>query len=174
MIDLEFSRPVLFERLGHDERFYEIEASTDECRALAERYGILDVKALRASIRLKRAGSHARLEGHLEAEVVQACVVTLDPVPEHVDEAFELTYTQDADGEAPELNEIVVEMEGEDPPEPIDNGIIDIGEATAEHLALALNPFPRVPGAVFTAAGGGTEQEEKASPFAALAALKKK
>jgi uncharacterized metal-binding protein YceD (DUF177 family) len=173
MIALEFSRPVPVERLGHDERVYDIEANTDERAALAARFGILAVESLTARLRLKRVagGTLLRLAGHFSADVVQSCVVTLEPVPAHLEEDFVLTFSTERDEEG---EEVVVGLDEEEPPELIENGIIDLGEAAAEHLALALDPFPRAPNATFH--GGdepAPEPPAKASPFAALASLKK-
>ena len=57
---------------------------------------------------------------------------------------------------------------------PIENGAIDLGEAAAETLALALDPFPRSPGADAALAEAGVLGESEAGPFAALADLKRK
>ena len=51
---------------------------------------------------------------------------------------------------------------------------IDIGEAVAETLALAVNPFPRAPHADTVLRAAGVLSEDQAGPFAALAALKSK
>lgn len=176
MIAVEFSRPVAVERLGHDERRYEIEANAGERAALAERYGILAVVSLTARLLLKRlpGGSLVRLAGRFSADVVQSCVVSLDPVPAHLEEDFVLTYATERDADAG-AGEVVVDLDDEDPPEPIENGMIDLGEAAAEHLALALDPFPRAANATFQ--GGDAPADEppaKANPFAALVSLKKK
>lgn len=172
----EFSRPILIDSLSVVERTHDIEASADECKALAERFDILSVDSLTASVRMKMlpGGELVRVRGHLKAHVTQACVVTLEPVPEQIDEEFELVYGPEPD---PESEEIVVDMEASDPPEPIIGNAIDIGEAVAEHLALALDPFPRKEGAEFAESPPPPEDdepEEKPNPFAALAALKKK
>lgn len=173
MIAIEFSRPVAVDRLGHDERRYEIEANADERAALAVRYGIVAVDAFRADIRLRRlAGGRVLLDGRFSADVVQTCVVSLEPVPAHVEEDFSLTY---ADERTEDGAEVVVALAEADPPEPIEDGIIDLGEAAAEHLALALDPFPRAPDVVFRVEDGPEpEPPPKANPFAALSALKKK
>ena len=174
MIASEFSRPVAADRLGHDERVYDIEANATERAALTERYGILALDALAARLRLKRlpGGAQIQLAGHFSADVVQSCVVSLEPVSAHVEEDFVLTF---ATGQNEAENEVVVVMDDEDPPEPIENGVIDLGEAVAEHLALALDPFPRAPNAVFL---GGEKSPPaapaKGNPFAGLAPLKKK
>jgi len=145
----EFSRPILADSLAVSDRIHEIEANDEERAALAERFGILSIESLSATIRLRRlpGGDLVRLRGQLKAHVTQACVVSLEPVPEEIEEEFELIYGPKPDEES---EEIVVDMEAMDPPEPIINNAIDIGEAVAEHLALALEPFPRAPGAEFT------------------------
>lgn len=172
MIELEFSRPIAVDRLGHDERTYDIEANPSEREALTRRMGVLALDKLSATVILRRkAGNLVRVRGRLQADVVQACVVSLEPVPAHLEEEFELVYAPE---DQRDPAEVVVDMDVEDPPEVIVDGVIDIGEATAEHLALALDPFPRAPGAQFE---GGEEEPEsppKANPFASLAGLKKK
>jgi uncharacterized metal-binding protein YceD (DUF177 family) len=173
MIELEFSRPVVVDRLGHEERSYDIEAGAEERSALASRFGILAVDAFSAHIRLKRlaGGQAVRVNGRFSADVVQSCVVTLEPVPAHVEEEFDLVYAPEGEDDQ---EEIVVALDEQDPPELIVDGIIDIGEAAAEHLALALEPFPRKPGAEFSAAKEEVSEPAKPNPFAVLASLKKK
>ena len=163
----EFSRPAAVERIGAAGRTSEVAADDSECRALAERFGILAVESLTARLTLRAHGPLVHVEGRLSARVVQACVVTLEPVAADIDEAFAITFGP----EVPEdSDELVIDLDSEDPPEPIIDGKIDLGEVVAEHLALALDPFPRAPGAVFEPpdAPGTT------GPFAALAALRKK
>jgi uncharacterized metal-binding protein YceD (DUF177 family) len=173
MIAIEFSRSISVDRLGHDERVYEIEANAAERAALAQRFAIISVDRLAARVSLRRVAGKTmvRLNGRFAADVVQSCVVTLEPVPAHLEEDFEMIFSP---GPAADANEVVVDLDIEDPPEPIPNGIIDIGEATAEHLALALDPFPRAPGARVEGIEAAGPLPPKPSPFAALAALKKK
>lgn len=174
----EFSRPIVAEKLGTAEKRFDITASAEERKALAERFGILEVPALSATVTLKTlaGGKLVRLHGHFEAEVVQACVVTLEPVPAHLAEDFALTYALEPEEEEIAGGELVFDPDAEDPPEPLLEGVVDIGEAAAEHLALALDPFPRKPGARFEAPAeeSAPEMVEKPNPFSALAALKKK
>jgi uncharacterized metal-binding protein YceD (DUF177 family) len=164
----------LVDRLGHDERRYDIETNAEERVALAERFGILAVEALTARLRVERlpGGTLVRLTGRFAADVVQSCVVSLDPVSAHLEEDFVLTFATERHEDS---DEVVVNLDDEDPPEPIEDGIIDLGEAVAEHLALALDPFPRAANATFE--GGDAPEQElpaKVTPFAALASLKKK
>lgn len=181
MITPEFSRPIALDRVGLKERTYEIEASEAECAALAERLGVLAVKNFAAAIRLRLTGGGkiVRLSGRIKAELRQTCVVTLEPMDLAVEEEFSRLYSVEA---ADEMSEVVIEVD-EDVPDPVEDGQIDMGEAAAEHLALAMDPFPRSPGAAFTPPPeeppGSTrtrseQPEEKPSPFAALAGLGKK
>lgn len=153
---------------------HRIEASESERRALAERFGILAVNRLTAAVRLKpfRGGELIRVTGSLSAEVVQACVVTLEPVPGAVEEEFQVTFGPD-DGD--EGEEIDISLDDEDVPDPMIGGIIDIGEVVAEHLALGLDPFPRKRGARLSKARAESEDtDEKPNPFAVLERLRQK
>lgn len=168
----EFSRPVAVEQLREQGAELVIEANAAERAALAKRFGILAINSLAATLHLKPFGRDmVRLTGHLKAEVHQACVVTLVDVPQSIDEPFERLYSPAAIAADDGTGEIELEVEGEEPADPLIGGIIDIGEATAEQLALALDPYPRAPGAVFEAPA---EADGAATgPFAALAKLKK-
>ncbi|WP_142846920.1 DUF177 domain-containing protein [Telmatospirillum sp. J64-1] len=174
-IQPEFSRPVAAERLPASGTVVELEANEEERAALARRFDLLSLDSLTATISLKPMGGSSllRLRGTFRAEVVQACVVTLEPVPSTIEDEFEMTFAPE---QQEERGDIEVFVDAEDPPDPIVNGKIDIGEAVAEHLSLALDPFPRAPGAEFpeTAEQAGEEVEEKRNPFAALEALRKK
>jgi uncharacterized metal-binding protein YceD (DUF177 family) len=177
MIAPEFSRPVALDRIGLKEKSYEISADARECAALAKRLGIPAVDSFDATIRLRLTGGGGlvRLSGRIKAALTQICVVTLEPIPTAVEEDFSRVYSVEA---GDEMAEVVVEMDEDDVPDPVENGQIDIGEAAAEHLALAMDPFPRAPDAAFAAPDEPEEPEEEAelprSPFAGLAALRKK
>lgn len=176
-ITMEFPRPVRTDRLGVTGKTIAIEATADERLALAERFGILRVDRLVASVQLdpRRGGALVLVKGHFDADVVQACVLSLVPVPAHVAGDFTLTYSNDDSGDE---MEVLVDVSMPDPPDPMPDGVIDIGEAVAEQLALSLDPFPKAPGARFD---GFSDQEPEPEPepgkgrmFDALAALKKK
>jgi uncharacterized metal-binding protein YceD (DUF177 family) len=161
----EFSRPVEISRLPEGGTEMAIAATPAECAALARRFSLLALDWLEAALRLEWvAGRLLRLEAMLSAEVVQACVVTLEPVRSQVEDRFVLLY-----GTAAETSDVMM-REDEEVLEPIVDGRIDVGEAVAQQLALAIDPFPRAPGAVAPSAPG----EGMASPFAALAKWRKK
>lgn len=172
----EFSRPVAVQQLGPGENRFQIEAGPAECEALAQRFDLVGLISLKAQLRLRRiSGSRLiRLHGRFQAEVIQSCVVSLQEVRSQVEESFEMLYGPPEDI-APDGQDVMVGIDDEDPPEPIHHGIIDAGEAVAEHLALALDPFPRAPDARLDPALTVTEEEPEspATPFAALESLKK-
>lgn len=165
---IEFSRLIDVLRLTPERQRHEIAASAEERAALAQRFGLLSLDRLEAKVRVTPlAGGFYRLQASFVAGLVQACVVTLEPVPATIDEDFSLLYGP-VDGET----EVVLDAETETV-EPLDGGMIDIGEAVAQQLSLALDPFPRtteaMPESTVTAAGGSGLD----TPFAALAKLRK-
>lgn len=166
----EFSRPVALDSLHPGETRFEIAASPAERRALAARFAIPAIARLDARVRIVRLprADRFRVTGELAADVVQTCVVTLEPVPQHVVATFDLAFERA--GWAAEPAEVVIETDED--PEPLYGDRIDIGEVVAEELALALDPYPRAPGQAF-AEPEDPGRERPDSPFAALAALKK-
>ena len=177
----EFSRLVPVDRLGEAEITEEISAGPGERAALARRFGLLSLDRLSATLRLERAGARnlVRIAGRLAAEVTQACVVTLEPVSARLEKDFTLLYDLDAaahgEDEAGGAREVTIEAEAEEPPEPVGPHGIDLGEALAQQLAIALDPYPRAPGAALPeaprAGAGGARAAE--GPFAALESLKR-
>lgn len=138
--------------------------------ALAEALDILSVDALEAELTVTQTRRGARVKGTLRAEVVQACVVTLDPVPATISETIDLSFVRSEDLPPPGA-EIAVDPMAADPPDVFDGEALDLGALVTEHLALGLDPYPRKPGATFEATDpdGGAAPE---SPFAALSRLK--
>jgi uncharacterized metal-binding protein YceD (DUF177 family) len=162
----EFTRPVEIARLNRGEQQFRIAANAEERAALARRFDLLGLDKLEADVRLAAVvGGLVRLEADLAADVTQACVVTLAPVKARLDESFTLLY-----GEGGEASEVALDGEAETI-EPISSGVIDIGEAVAQQLSLALDPFPHAPGAELARREAAPEPAAE-SPFKALAKLK--
>lgn len=150
-------------------------ATPDERKALAAALDILSVEKLTADLRISGlAGGRYRLHGHLTAEVVQACVVSLEPVQGTVDEDIDVEFWP-ADDIGPLAEGEHSVLEGE-VPEPIEFGRINAGRVVYEVLAAGLDPYPRAPDADFkdVAVGPGGQQGARISPFEALAKLKDK
>jgi uncharacterized metal-binding protein YceD (DUF177 family) len=177
MSDFEFSRPVTADRIGTNWATYDLDATEAERAALARRFGLIAIDRLVGQARLKRGrgGEVIEFQAHLEASVRQACIVSLEPVPEEIDEDFSLDFASYPDGEGPDDHDL-------EAPEPIENGVIDLGEVLAQQLALALDPYPRAAGAEIPDVYRGDPEatdtlddpENKPNPFAALEALKKR
>ncbi|HJO74730.1 MAG TPA: DUF177 domain-containing protein [Rhodospirillales bacterium] len=190
-VEIEFSRPVSPEAIGEQGRTMSIEADRDECARLAERLGLNSLESLSAEIGLtpQKKGRFIHLEGRLQADIQQTCVVTLEPIETHIEASIERLYDttmetlSDTDA-VKESDNFDVEIDSEDdPPEALMEGQIVIGEAITEQLALEINPFPRKPGISFAEYSSGTEDGSAdgaentvsgAGPFSGLAALKKK
>lgn len=162
---LEFSRPVDVLRLGPEGISYDIAASADERAALARRFDLLALDQLSARVTLTPvAGGFYRLAATLEATLTQACVATLEPVASRIEDSFSLLY-----GALDAQREVVLDGESETV-EPLEGGMIDIGEAVAQQLSLAIDPFPRAPEAPAQAEAAVPQPLD--SPFAVLAKLR--
>jgi uncharacterized metal-binding protein YceD (DUF177 family) len=164
----EFSRPKRLDTIGAGESRVSVEADADERAALARRFGLIAIDKLVADLTIRRDAAGIIARGHLSGAVVQPCSVTGDPVPAKVEEDFAIRFVPEG-GEAADE----VELNEEDCDTVFyTGGAIDLGEAAAETLALALDPFPRSPGAQDALRDAGVLSEEDAGPFAALAKLK--
>ncbi len=167
----EFSRPIELARIGSVETVHEIGATPAERDALARRFGLLGLDRLEARVRLRRGqgGRVLYLAGHFSADVIQECVVTLEPVPNHLEQDFAVVY-----GDLPEGSDVSVEVADDSAVEAFPEGPLDIGEAVAQELSLALDPYPHAPGAaVESHPGGEGAAGERTNPFSALAKLRK-
>ena len=157
----ELHRPLPVDAIPAGGLDYVVEANDAELAALAVRMRLPALSSFRCRFRLSPdlAGG-IMAEGALEAEVVQTCVVTLEDFAATVAEQFAVrfvpagTETDDVDPEA--IDEI-----------PYAGGVLDLGEAAAEQLALALDPYPRAPGA--TLPDMADPDEVLPMPFAKLA-----
>lgn len=166
----EFCRFVECARIGRSVETHVIEADEGERRALADRLDLLSLDGLKARLGLSRNSEGlVRLKAKFKARCVQSCIVALQPVYQVLDEEFELFFKEDAG-----LNEngsLEVTIEDELWPEPFNQGRIDIGEAVSQQLALALDPYPRAPGAVFESTVERVIEAEQASPLAEIGKL---
>ncbi len=137
--------------------------------AIAKAAGLAALARLEAGFDLTRQGSDGlRVVGRVSADVVQSCVVTLEPIESQIDEPVDLVFLPDVEPAADAVD--LQALETEDPPEAIRDGVIDLGAVATEFLLLGLDPYPRKPGAVFAAPPAG---DPVSNPFAALASLKK-
>jgi uncharacterized metal-binding protein YceD (DUF177 family) len=157
----EFYRPLSLDRVGLTGLDITVEASPSECSALAERMQIPKVLALSCAFHLIRESRDQILaRGVLRARVTQTCVITLDEFDSPLQEVFQVRFVPSGE----ESDDIDPESDDEIP---FEGNVIDLGEAAAEQLGLALDPYPRMPGAEMPPAG----DEPDDHPFAALRRL---
>lgn len=171
----EFSRFVPSSRISEKVIEKTIEARPGERAALAKRLGLVSLDLLTATIQLARpTGSEViRLAGNFEALVTQSCVLTLEPVTNRIAARFAVDYSL---GALAEPAEVAIDCEDEDPPEPLVGGGIDVGEAVTQQLAVAIDPYPRAPGAQLQDMQWGESgpDQESDNPFAVLKTLKRR
>ncbi len=165
----EFSRLERLDTIGAGERTVTIAADAAERAALAVRFGLLSVDRLDATFRVNRDAAGIVARGRVSAAAVQACSVTAEPLPVTVDEQVALRFVTGQEAAAEE--EVELDMQALDTM-PHDGSAIDLGEAAAETMALALDPFPRGPNAAAALREAGVIGEDEAKPAGALAGLK--
>lgn len=148
-------------------------ADAGERARVAEALELLAVERLEAAYSIRPRGKTGYLlKGAISADVTQACVISLEPVPAKVEATFSVLFKPEVEGRDSDLDfDPVAE---EDEPEAIDNGRIAVGRIVYEHLAAAIDPYPRKPDAVFSYADPAAGDAAKSSPFAALDKLRRK
>ena len=166
----EFSRTVRVETLGTTPRPISIGANEEERAALAKRFHLPAIASLAADAELAVRNGDVVATGTLKAEVTQSCVASGEPVPEEVEEDFEIAFRPHPPSGQPD--EEIELSEGELDVVFYDGGLVDLGEAVAETLSLALNPYPRSPEAEAALREAGVKSEEEAKGPGALAGLK--
>lgn len=168
----EFSRPVKLDQAVANAAGTHIEANATERAAIAARFGLLSLDRLDADYTLGDESGVLMARGHLRAALAQPCVATGEPVPETIDTPFVIRFLPEPEEGDPEEE---MELSAEECDTVFFTGAsIDMGEAVAETLALALEPYPRAPDADAFLKKMGVLDEGQAGPFAALAALKGK
>ena len=149
------------------------EASDAIRAAMADIAGLREIMSARASFDLAlRSGGRVHVTGEVRARIGQTCVVTLDPIENEIDEVIDLMFAPSE--QIPSLSALTEEAaasdeEIPDPPEPIDNGVIDLGRLATDALFLAIDPYPRRPDATFEPPAEIVDPADH--PFAALKAL---
>jgi uncharacterized metal-binding protein YceD (DUF177 family) len=162
-------------KVGEGGLVQKIAAGPSDLPRIATYLDLAAIGALSAELTLTRWRARGvRVSGKLKADVTQACVVTLDPLPAHVEAEFERRFlpVEALPKSYAEQQDVFVDPEGEDPPEPVEREI-DLGEILVEELALSIDPYPRKPGVEFQADEEPAGEPRK-NPFAALAKLKPK
>ena len=144
-------------------------ASEAERTALTRRFGLVSISRLEADILLEREGTAVKANGKLSADIVQSCAVSGEDLAVAIDEPIALRFVPET-----EATEEEVELEASELDQiPYSGTAFDLGEAVAQSLALAIDPYAVGPGADRARTQAGLLDEAASGPFAALAALKK-
>ena len=152
-------------------RTVEVVADAAECERLAERFDLVSVDSLEAEAVLGRDGNAITAQGRLRAAIVQSCAVSGEDLPAMIDEPLALRFVADA-AVAPASPDEEVELDAEDCDEIVYSGDrFDLGEAVAQSLALAIDPFATGPQAERIRKEVGLEEPGRENPFAALKGL---
>jgi len=166
--------PVVVLQIPESGLHREFEADPAERSAMAEIAGLREIISASASFDLVlKSGGRVHLTGRVVARIGQTCVVTLDPIENEIDEPVDLIFAPPE--MIPDLSDLVDEAaesdaEIPDPPEPIINGVIDLGRVATDALFLAVDPYPRKPGAIFEPPAEAQDPQDH--PFAALKTLR--
>jgi uncharacterized metal-binding protein YceD (DUF177 family) len=165
------SRPIEVASIRPAPQFQRIELDDDERNALAEAFGFVEIVALTAEIVLSRDSNHEIcLEGRLTAEVIQTCVVSLEPVRQNIDEPIQARFVEE-ESAAKRPSPIDLPLTEDDPPDIVSGPVLDLGPIVIEHFLLAVDPYPRAPGAEAPGNPAAAIPDEVESPFAVLASL---
>jgi hypothetical protein len=168
-----WSAPVTVAQIPDTGLHRDIEAAPAIRQAMAALAGLREILSARASLDVTpRGGGRFHVAGYVRARVGQTCVVTLDPIENDIDEPIDLMFAPPE--QIPEMADLIDEAAESDadipdPPEPIVNGVIDLGRVATDALYLAIDPYPRRPDAVFEPPVVAADPEDH--PFAALKAL---
>ena len=169
-----WSVPVTVAQIPDTGLHRDFEADRAEREAMAEVAGLRNIVSASASLDLTlKRGGRVHVTGRVQARIGQVCVVTLDPIENEIDEDIDLIFAPPE--QISQLADLVEESaesntEIPDPPEPIINGVIDLGRLATDALFLAVDPYPRKPGAVFEPHVEAADPDDH--PFAALKALR--
>ena len=164
-----------------------IEASEEEAKDVARRLSLSSLNNLKADLKMARERGHViKVDGRFEADIVQPCAVTLQPVESRVEDSFEAWFSDEDQAvslsrerrarESGKGHVVLPIVEESENPEPVIQGHIDLGELVTQYLSLAIDPYPH-------AEGVDSDQLEehislkqagnrKRNPFEALKALK--
>ncbi len=150
-------------------------ATREECALLARSLDIPTVDRLEVRYHIKPlSGGRYRLEGTLIADVVQSCIVTLDPVRSTIEDQIQVEFRSDAPQEPQgKLGDELIVLEVTEY-EPLEHNRLEVGRIIAETLAAALPAYPRAPGAALEKHEAGPTEPGPANPFSALAGWKPK
>lgn len=169
MVTNEFTHVVKISEIGNHSHNIKLSADADARSGLMARFDLAALDMLDAEISLKHESADIVATGRFTANLAQYCIATGDPVPAQIDEPVHIRFITE-----PTTNgEVELELAPDDCDTMFHDGqTIDLGEAVAQSLGLALNPYPRSPEAEKILKAAGVKSEDEVVPTGALAGLK--
>lgn len=166
---LAWGQTLTWPELQGRERVLELEAPDEARRDIARSLDLETVTRLTATLTLRPWLDGVAVEGRLSGVAGRICGLSLEPFDETVNEQLRLKIVPQGSPNTPQDEgvEVVIDLESEDPPEEAQSAAVDLSTYLVDAFSLALDPFPRKPGAVFVA----PEEPVMISPFAALRGL---
>jgi uncharacterized metal-binding protein YceD (DUF177 family) len=139
-----------------------------ERKALARELDLLTLDRLEARVRVLPWLDGVQIDGQWSADVAQACGVTLERLDSTLAGDFMVRAVPAGSPHAPSEEEIEISLDADDPPDVLEQDVVDLAAYVAEHLALEIDPFPRKPGVEFVQPAETVDL----SPFAVLKKLR--
>lgn len=172
----ELSRPIKLRPLPGEP--VAIEASEAERMALAQRFALPAIESLKAEVALDQDGKAIRATGTLDAHIIQSCAISGEDFATTINEPLAMRFVEEGtiDPALSEDDEIEIELSADELDEIEYSGdSFDLGEAVAQSLGLAIDPYAEGPSANSARQSAGINSDDEPSgPLAeALKALKK-
>ena len=163
----EFSHIIKLDTIGAGASSIRLSADAPNREALAARFDLAALESLDAELSVSRDSKGILAEGRIHAALSQYCIATGDPVPTVLDEPVKIRFVPEP------IDRVEIELEADDCDSMFYEGqSIDLGEAVAQSLGLALDPYPRSPHAAEQLKAAGVKAEDEIAPTGALAGLK--
>ena len=169
----EFCRLIRLDEVGRRDVDVAMVAAPPEREALARRFGVTEISALEAGLKIRRVSSGVyNLSGVVEAEIIYSGLGAAGAIEFSLNEQFDEILATPDGWRSLEENAI----DGEVDAELLTEEFIDMGEIVAQNLSLALDPVLLEVGGfddgaiTYSAGVGGGDVPEH--PFSVLETLR--
>lgn len=147
-----------------------LEADDEQRAGLAREHDLLGVERFRLDLVLSPwKGDGVKVAGRVSAKISQSCVITLEPVTAEIDEPVDTVFVPERSSLAVPgwigRGEMMLDAEGPDAPETFSGDSIDVGALAEEFFSLAIDPYPRKPGATLPEETGAEPARDGHGPL---------
>lgn len=173
-----FKLEVLASEITTEAKEFSLTADAEDIAQITERLNLVSLQSASADIQTyyNRDKKAIVVSGHVQAELAQTCVVTLEPVPEIIDEGFELLLVSPDQAAQFDADEVYLDPEKPDY-DSLEGDTVSLSEIVVQSLSMMMTQYPRKSDvALETEVSGNVEVnkelEKKPNPFEALAKLR--